>query len=41
MEEIKDFDSFYTSRLQPFLSDLKLQSNDAAKWSTAGMLQQC
>ncbi len=37
MEEITDFESFYESKLQPFLKDLNLQSNEASKWSTAGI----
>ncbi len=37
MDEIKDFESFYESKLQPFLADLNAQSNEASKWSTAGI----
>ncbi|MEP7229444.1 MAG: DUF3137 domain-containing protein [Ginsengibacter sp.] len=37
MEEIHDFESFYESKLQPFLADLNAESNDASKWSTAGI----
>ncbi len=37
MDDIKDFESFYESRLQPFLAELNAQSNDASKWVTAGI----
>ncbi|MEO6639229.1 MAG: DUF3137 domain-containing protein [Ginsengibacter sp.] len=37
MEDIKDFESFYESRLRPFLAELDAQSNDASKWATAGI----
>lgn len=37
MEDVKDFDSFYESRLQPFLAELNLKSNDASKWAVAGV----
>ena len=38
MEEIKDFKSFYATKLQPFLNELKLQSDDVSKWSIRGIL---
>ncbi|MEP7252634.1 MAG: DUF3137 domain-containing protein [Ginsengibacter sp.] len=37
MNDIKDFESFYSARIEPFLARLNAQSNDASKWSTAGI----
>lgn len=37
MNDIKDFESFYSARIEPFLAKLNAQSNDASKWSTAGI----
>lgn len=37
MEDIKDFETFYERRLQPFITSINLQSNEASKWSTAGI----
>ncbi len=38
MEDIHDFESFYTRRLQPFLADLNTQSTVADKWKTSGII---
>jgi len=38
MEEIKDFESFYNTKLKPSLQDLKLHSNDASGWSISALL---
>ncbi len=37
MKDIKDFESFYSGRIEPFLGKLNQQSNDASKWSVAGI----
>ena len=37
MNDIKDFESFYSERIDPSLTKLNAQSNDASKWSTAGI----
>ena len=36
MNDMQDFEGFYSARIEPFLAKLNAQSNDAAKWSTAG-----
>ncbi len=38
MEEKKDFEGFYNTKLKPGLSYLKLQSSDASGWRIAGLL---
>ncbi|MBA3675457.1 MAG: hypothetical protein H0W75_10980, partial [Chitinophagaceae bacterium] len=35
--EAKDFETFYQTRLQPSLGGLKLQNDEAAKWSIGGI----
>jgi len=37
MDKAKDFEDFYTNRLQPFISELKLKSDEAAKWRMAAI----
>lgn len=37
MNDINDFESFYSVHIEPFLAKLNAQSNDASKWSTAGI----
>lgn len=36
MERIKDFETFYKTKLLHFINDLELQRNEAGKWSFAG-----
>ena len=38
MGEIKDFESFYALKLEPFLKDLKSQSKDVSGWAIGGVL---
>ena len=38
MEEIKDFEKFYNTKLKPILSDLKLQNSDASGWRVASLI---
>lgn len=35
MDDVKDFETFYAARIEPFLAKLNAQSNDASKWSVA------
>ncbi len=37
MEKINDFESFYATRLQPFLTDLSLKSNETNMWFYSGI----
>lgn len=38
MEEIKDFESFYNIKLQPFFEELKSQGNDTSIWTIIGII---
>src|SRR2546425_886330 len=38
MDEIKDFESFYTIKLEPLLSNLKLQQKEAATWANTALV---
>lgn len=38
MEEIKDFENFYSIKLKRTLSDLKFQNSDAYGWRVAGLI---
>jgi Protein of unknown function (DUF3137) len=38
MEEIKDFESFYNIRLQPFFEELKSQGHNTSIWTIVGII---
>lgn len=38
MEEIKDFESFYNIKLQPFFEELKSQGDNTSIWTTVGII---